>query len=509
MTAFDHLRTIRDASGTARAVGLDDDVIADFLTRDDDLRIAIEWAGAAFAALRVERPELVAMDETDAVRHIQSAYVNFYSPDALNPFVALAGKGTWLVTLHGAVMHDSGGYGMLGFGHCPDAVVDAMNGRQPMANVMTANVSQLRVTEKLRAELGHARADGCPFDRFLWMNSGSEAMSVAARISDVRARQLTDADGAHAGKRPAYLVVERAFHGRTHRPASFSHSSRGKYERHLASFRDLDNLWTVPSNDCDALRAVFDRAAAEGVFIESFFMEPVQGEGAPGVGVTRAFYDLARELTLAHDALLVVDSIQAGIRAHGTLSLVDYPGFEDCAPPDIESWSKALNGGQFPLSVLGLTSRAADAYVVGVYGNTMTTNPRALDVASAVLDMLTPDVRANIARQGVAFVADLEAIRGEFPELITEVHGTGLLFCAELDPSRVQAIGPGSAEERCRLSGVSIVHGGVNALRFTPHFRVTDAERELMMNTLRSVLSEIAAELAATASAAEPAPIVG
>ena len=50
----------------------------------------------------------------------------------------------------------------------------------------------------------------------------------------------------------------------------------------------------------------------------------------------------------------MVDSIQAGLRAHGTLSIVDYPGFEDAESPDIEAYSKALNAGQYPLSVLAM-----------------------------------------------------------------------------------------------------------------------------------------------------------
>jgi acetylornithine/succinyldiaminopimelate/putrescine aminotransferase len=495
-TPLETLHAIRAATGAARVPGLTDETVAAFLERDPDLATAIEWAAESFEEIRAERPELVAMDEEEALSSLQAGFVNFYSPDAVNPFVALAAKGPWVVTLHGAVVHDSGGYGMLGFGHEPEPVREALTKRQVMANIMTGNVAQTRFLEALRRELGHAREDGCPFDRFLCMNSGSEAMSVAARISDARAKRLTDEGGAHAGKRCVYLAIERGFHGRTHRPASFSDSTRPKYERFLASFRDLDNLWLVPSNDVDALRSAFERAASENVFIESVILEPVQGEGSPGVGVTRAFYDEARRLTIENDGLLIVDSIQAGLRAWGTLSIVDYPGFEDAAAPDIESWSKAMNAGQFPLSVLGLTDRAASEYQVGIYGNTMTTNPRGLDIACAVLGMVTPEVRQNIREQGCKFVGDLQELQKEFPDLVTEVHGTGLLFCSELNPERVGAIGPGSAEERCRMRGVAIIHGGKNALRFTPHFRITDAERELLIGTLRAVLAEIHAELA-------------
>ena len=68
------------------------------------------------------------------------------------------------------------------------------------------------------------------------------------------------------------------------------------------------------------------------------------------------------------------------------LSIVDYPGFEGLDAPDMETYSKALNAAQYPLSVLAVNERAAGLYRKGVYGNTMTTNPRALDVACAVLE---------------------------------------------------------------------------------------------------------------------------
>ena len=67
------------------------------------------------------------------------------------------------------------------------------------------------------------------------------------------------------------------------------------------------------------------------------------------------------------------------------LSITDYPGFEKLPAPDMETFSKALNAGQYPLSVLAVSERVAGLYRKGIYGNTMTANPRALDVALAVL----------------------------------------------------------------------------------------------------------------------------
>jgi acetylornithine/succinyldiaminopimelate/putrescine aminotransferase len=61
------------------------------------------------------------------------------------------------------------------------------------------------------------------------------------------------------------------------------------------------------------------------------------GEGQPGVVLDRAFYDRARALTKQHHSLLLIDSIQAGLRAKGCLSVVDYPGYETADAPDMET----------------------------------------------------------------------------------------------------------------------------------------------------------------------------
>ena len=80
----------------------------------------------------------------------------------------------------------------------------------------------------------------------------------------------------------------------------------------------------VPANDIESLRRAFSDAEEQGVFIELMAIEPVQGEGNPGQCVTREFYDEARRLTLDVGMLLLVDSIQAGLRGHGCLSVIDY-----------------------------------------------------------------------------------------------------------------------------------------------------------------------------------------
>ncbi|DAC07673.1 MAG TPA: aminotransferase class III-fold pyridoxal phosphate-dependent enzyme [Candidatus Poseidoniales archaeon] len=482
------LREIRTNVGPIDTPGLSDDEIASFLESDPLLASAIEEAHQRFQMMAQEYPDLyLGSNEKTLIEELQSGFVNFYNPATVNPYVALGARGPWVITSHGAVVHDNGGYGMLGAGHGPERVIQSMSDNWVMANVMTASFSQKRLDERLRRELGHTRG-WCPFEKFICMNSGSESVTVSLRIADVNAKIMTQSGGKHEGKSIKMMAIEQGFHGRTDRPAQMSHSCKGKYDQYLASFQNRDNLILVPANDVAALEQAFDQAAKENVFIELLAIEPVQGEGNPGQCVSREFYDAARRLTLEHDSMLLVDSIQAGIRGQGTLSVVDYQGFEDSDAPDLETWSKAMNAGQYPLSVLGMNKRASDLYVTGIYGNTMTTNPRALETAVAVLDGITPELRTNIRERGVEFVEKFSALQEEFPHVITKVQGTGLLCSAELEPNQFPVVGMEAVEPWCRRRGLGVIHGGQNALRFTPHFNITSKEIDLIVGIVREAL---------------------
>lgn len=483
---LDVLREIRDRSGTCVSPGLPDAVVERFAAEHVLLRRAVAEAAEAHRRFRRQLPHLARLDEGEQVREMQRGYLNFYPDDLVNPYVALAARGPWIVTSMGAVIHDSGGYGMLGLGHSPEAVLDAMSEPRVMANVMTASPSQPRLVQALEAEIGHRRTGACPFERFVCLNSGSEAMTFASRLADIHAKRVTDPGGPRDGASIRTLALEGGFHGRTSRPARVSDSTACYYRETLASFRD-HNALTVPANDIGQLRHVYALADDEGWFIEAFYMEPVMGEGNPGMAVTREFYDAARALSHAHGSLLVVDSIQAGLRAHGCLSIVDYPGFEDADPPDVETWSKALNAGQYPLSVVGMTDRAADMYRRGVYGNTMTTNPRALEVAVAMLSSLTGELRENIRARGAELVAKLERVASDLDGPITAVQGTGLLVSCAFDPA-IRSHGRRSVEEEMRRHGVGVIHGGENSVRYTPHFAVTSAEVDLIADATRSAV---------------------
>ena len=108
-------------------------------------------------------------------------------------------------------------------------------------------------------------------------------------------------------------------------------------------------------------------------------------------------------------------------------------------------------------------------------------------------DQVTPEMRQNIRERGAEMLEKLRQVADEFPDCITKVQGTGLLVSAELDPDRFTVVGFGQVEEYCRTHGVGVIHGGANALRYTPHFRLTSEEIDLICDNLRAALTHFSA----------------
>lgn len=485
---LDYLEKLRKNRQLAQTSGLSDSIIRKFLAVDKRLGHAIEMAyeysqSETWQNFLRQAPA----SEAEQIQHAQARLFNFYTADLINPYMPLGATGPWLVTAFGAVLHDSGGYGMLGFGHCVEETQKILGANQVMANVMTASPSQQRICAALDAEIGHTRPTQVPvYGRYLFLNSGSEAMTLAARIADVNTKNHIKPHH----QRVRSLAVEASFHGRTERPARLSDSCRAAYLRHLHSFGTTDDIEFVKHNDAQDLRRAFQEAERDGVFIDAFYVEPINGEGDAGRAMSPQFYSLARELTATHGALLVVDSVQAGIRGYGVLSIVDYPNFQELPPPDVETFSKAIHMGHVPLSVIAISAKTAGFFKTGIHGNTMTANPRSLEVGCHTLALLTPAVRHNIVTRGKELLEQFKQLQQEFPRIIDRVQGTGLLLCIGIHP-KIAVVGTNGLEMRLRQQGLGVIHASKNVLRFTPTFTITSEEIELIVTVLRSVLRKL------------------
>jgi len=258
------------------------------------------------------------------------------------------------------------------------------------------------------------------------------------------------------------------------------------YRRHLRSTAHPTqaHVHTVPVNDAAALHAKFNWLAHTGQRVDAMVMEPVMGEGNPGVAVERAFYKAARERTAAAGVPLIVDSVQAGLRTTGYLSCVDSPNLRAEAPPDMEVFSKALGAGQYPLSVVACTPDVAARTPTGIYGNTMTGNPKAMEVGYETLRRVDPALIANVQTRGTQFKRMLDDVARTRPDIVEDVTGTGLLLALHLRPS----VDVMEVERRCRLNGLNVIHGGENALRFTPWLQMKEREVELVESMIRTCI---------------------
>src|SRR5690606_38986487 len=151
-------------------------------------------------------------------------------------------------------------------------------------------------------------------------------------------------------------------------------------------------------------------------------LEPVQGEG--GVRVASAeFLQGVRALCDEAAILLVLDEVQTGIGRSGKLFSHERAGIT----PDIMAVAKGLGGG-FPVGAVLATEDAAAGLTPSTHGSTFGGNPLAMAVANAVLDVVLEagfldavEKKSNHLRQGLARLQD------QFPNLVDEVRGQGLL----------------------------------------------------------------------------------
>ena len=93
------LHRIRSVVGRIDTPGLSDEEIVSFLDADPLLQMAIEEAAHRHEHMAQEFPTMyLGSDETELIHELQDGFVNFYNPATVNPYVALAARGPWIIT---------------------------------------------------------------------------------------------------------------------------------------------------------------------------------------------------------------------------------------------------------------------------------------------------------------------------------------------------------------------------------------------------------------------------
>ena len=312
------------------------------------------------------------------------------------------------------------------------------------------------------AELSPCRGDD---QKSILVNSGAEAIENAVKIARV------------ATGRPAVVVFDRAFHGRTLLAMTMT-SKVVPYKRGFGPF--APEVYRAPApypyrdiTSDDAIRGLENlfKGDVDPESVACVVLEPVQGEGG-FIPMTPDFPRRLQELLDQHGILYVDDEVQSGVGRTGTMWAIEqYSDVE----PDLLISGKSIGGG---LPLAGVTGRAEvmDAVPAGGLGGTFAGNPLSCAAGVAVLDIVADDDFLARARDlGATIRARLDQIAAGRPE-IGEVRGLGPMLALEFverTPDRAKAV-VAAAFQR----GLVLLSCGLygNVIRLLPPLTISDAE---------------------------------
>lgn len=291
-------------------------------------------------------------------------------------------------------------------GHAHPAIVDAVTNQIATlshTSNLFAHPQVIKLAERLKGLLGEQSgeaAEAAAGARVFFSNSGAEANEAAFKI-------------ARATGKTKILAAERGFHGRTMGALALT-GQPDKQE----PFKPLPGgVEYYPYGDIEALREMADDDTA------AIFLESIQGE----TGVIPApdgFLAAVRELCDAHDILMVVDEVQAGMGRTGK-----WFGFQHEAGvlPDVITMAKGLGGG-LPIGAT-LALPKAQLLAKGMHGTTFGGNPVVCAAANAVIDTIeSEDLLDNVATQSKAIRDGL----ADHPS-VQNIRGRGLMLGIVLD----------------------------------------------------------------------------
>jgi putrescine aminotransferase len=304
-----------------------------------------------------------------------------------------------------AYLDFAGGYGVFTLGYSHPRVVAAVR-----AQLELIALSGKTMFNVLLGRAARRLAELAPGDLQIsfWCNSGTEAIEGAIKL----ARAATG--------RARIVGTQDAFHGKT--LGALSVSGRETFQ---APFRPLlaDSV-CVPFGETGPLEEALRDAAA-------FVVEPVQGEG--GVHVPPAGYLRAvREICDVTGALFIADEIQTGFGRCGYRFACN----RDDVVPDVMTLAKGLSGGVVPVGAFIARPKLWDrafGQAPLLHTSTFGGSELACAAALAAMDVLEEEGLAQRAFvRGEQLLHGARAVAKEYPAVVREVRGLGLLVGVEL-----------------------------------------------------------------------------
>ncbi len=306
------------------------------------------------------------------------------------------------------------------------------------------------------------------FGRLFLSNSGTEANEAALKF----AKLFTD--------KPYTLAYYNAFHGRTNGTLGLT-ASRLVQRDHFGPFPGVVHVpfpycyrcpLKLEPESCgfaciDYIRKYPLAKEVDPKEVNSFFIEPIQGEGGYVVPPRDYFKELKRLLD-EHNILLVDDEVQAGYMRTGKFFALDNFG----VTADIYTMAKAVGGG-LPLGVT-ITKLSLGNIEPGAHANTFGGNHISVAAAYASLKYMHNNKRKlerQIVSKGKHIMKRLNEMKERY-EIIGDVRGIGLMIGIELVRNK-KSKEPGVKERDIVLSesfknGLLLLPAGTSTIRIVP-----------------------------------------
>jgi acetylornithine/N-succinyldiaminopimelate aminotransferase len=381
-----------------------------------------------------------------------------FSTYARYPLALKSGKGARVRDLSGREYVDLlSGIAVCTLGHAHPEIAEVM---AEQARVLT-HTSNLFTTEE-QIVLAEKLLSTCSMDRVFFCNSGAEANEAAIKLARRYMRKVLGRD--------AYEIVtlDGSFHGRT--LATLSATGQEAIKDGFAPL--MPGFVHVPPGDLPALERVLGPQTA-GVLLEI-----VQGEG--GVRpLPAAYLHAVQALCRERSILFMVDEVQTGMARTGRFWAHQHEGLA----PDVMTTAKGLANG-LPMGAMLAVEQLASGFAPGAHATTFGGGPLLSRVAGKVLEIIERDnLAAHAERIGRFAMAELERIRGRYPELVLEVRGLGLMIGIELARS-------GSSIWSELLEAGFIVNlSHQTVLRLLPPLIITEEEIAGFTGALEEILS--------------------
>ena len=368
----------------------------------------------------------------------------------------ISGKGSFLYSTNGKKYLDFvQGIAVNSLGHANPYLVKAIN-KQSKKLWHVSNAFIIPEGEKLAKRLTKITFA----DYVIFQNSGAEATEAAIKV----ARRYFYSIG--ESKKNRILCVKNSFHGRT-LATIYASGSKKMTEGFGPKVNGFDHFEF--GNHKTLKRSITSRTAA-------IMVETIMGEGG-----IKAIPDWClkglRKICNQKKILLILDEVQCGIGRSG-----NFFAFENSKiKPDIVPIAKGIGGG-FPLGAVLMNKKVASGMIAGTHGSTFGGNPLAMSVGNAVLDqILKKGFLSNVKKQSKYFYSELDKLKKEFPNIIKEVRGAGLLIGLQLFNDQTNFI------QKLMDNKLLTIRAAENVIRILPPLNVKKQEIDLALKIIKKV----------------------